>query len=47
MKGIVFTEFIDMVEQHYRYEMMDELLTETPSHLAAPTRELAPTHTMK
>jgi hypothetical protein len=29
MKGIVFTEFIEMVEQKFGYEMVDELLTET------------------
>jgi hypothetical protein len=29
MKGIVFTEFIEMVEQRFGYEVVDELLTET------------------
>lgn len=29
MKGIVFTEFLDMVEQKYGYEMVDGLLTES------------------
>lgn len=29
MKGIIFTEFIDMVEQQFGYELVDELLTET------------------
>jgi hypothetical protein len=29
MKGIVFTEFIEMVEQRFGYEIVDELLTET------------------
>lgn len=29
MKGIVFTEFMEMVEQKFGYEMVDELLTRT------------------
>ncbi|MCC6726181.1 MAG: heme NO-binding domain-containing protein [Saprospiraceae bacterium] len=29
MKGIVFTQFIEMVEQQYGYEIVDELLTNT------------------
>ncbi|MBI1224914.1 MAG: hypothetical protein GC192_06720 [Bacteroidetes bacterium] len=29
MKGIVFTEFIEMVEQQFGYETVDELLVET------------------
>lgn len=29
MKGIVFTEFIEMVEQRFGYEMVDELINET------------------
>ncbi len=29
MKGIVFTEFIEMVEQQFGYELIDDLLTET------------------
>lgn len=28
MKGIVFTEFLEMVEQTYSYEMVDNLLTQ-------------------
>jgi hypothetical protein len=31
MKGIVFTEFLDLVEQHYGYDLVDKILTE--SHL--------------
>ncbi len=27
MKGMVFTEFLDMVEQHYSYELVDTILT--------------------
>jgi hypothetical protein len=30
MKGIIFTELLDMVEQQFGYEMVDELLTQTP-----------------
>jgi Haem-NO-binding len=30
MKGIVFTEFIEMVEAKFGYEVVDELLSETP-----------------
>lgn len=29
MKGIVFTEFLDMVEQNFGYEMVDTLLNES------------------
>jgi hypothetical protein len=30
MKGIIFTELLDMVEQQFGYDMVDTLLTETP-----------------
>lgn len=28
MKGVVFTEFLEMVEQEYGYEMVDKIITE-------------------
>lgn len=30
MKGVIFTQFLDMVEQKYSYELVDTLLINTP-----------------